>query len=93
MASESQIAANQRNAENSTGPRTEEGKQHSSRNAVSFGIYSASDFVRPDEAHTYELFCHTFKKDLRPHGPLEQTLAAEIIHAAWRLRRCATAES
>ena len=61
--------------------------------AVSFGIYSASDFVRPDEAHTYELFCHRFKKDLRPQGALEQTLAAEIIHAAWRLRRCCVAES
>ena len=93
MATESQIAANRQNAENSTGPRTEEGKARASRNAVTFGIYSAADFVRPDETHTYQLFCQHFKKDLRPEGALEQTLAAEIIHAAWRLRRCATAES
>ncbi|HTA40814.1 MAG TPA: SEC-C domain-containing protein [Bryobacteraceae bacterium] len=93
MATESQVTANRRNAESSTGPRTEEGKIRSARNAITFGIYSAADFVPPDETHTYELFCQHFKKDLRPQGPLEQTFAAEIIHAAWRLRRCAVAES
>jgi hypothetical protein len=93
MATESQIDANRRNAESSTGPRTDDGKSRASRNAVTFGIYSAADFVRPDEAQTYQLFCQHFRKDLRPEGPLEQTLAAEIIHAAWRLRRCAVAES
>lgn len=93
MATEAQIAANRRNAESSTGPRGEEGKSRSSRNAISFGLYSAGDFVRPDETHTYRDFCQSFRKELRPKGPLEQTLAAEIVHAAWRLRRCAVAES
>ena len=43
MATEAQTAANRRNAESSTGPRTKEGKSRSSRNAVTFGIYSAAD--------------------------------------------------
>ena len=30
--------------------------------------------------------------ELSPASPLEQTLAREIIHAAWRLRRCANLE-
>ncbi|MBK9171358.1 MAG: hypothetical protein IPM24_28425 [Bryobacterales bacterium] len=46
MATETQIAANCRNAQHSTGPRTPEGKAASSRNAASVaGLFPAS---RPD---------------------------------------------
>ena len=93
MATEAQIAANRRNAESSTGPRTKEGKSRSSRNAVTFGIYSAADFVLPEDNRIYQLFCENFRKELSPEGPFEQTLAAEIVHAAWRLRRCSVVES
>jgi hypothetical protein len=93
MATEAQIAANRRNAESSTGPRTKEGKSRSSRNAVTFGIYSAADFVLPEDNGLYHHFCENFRKELSPEGPFEQTLAAEIVHAAWRLRRCSVVES
>ena len=93
MATEAQIAANRRNAESSTGPRTKEGKSRASRNAVSFGIYSTADFVRPEENRLYHLFCENFRKELAPEGPFEQTMAEEILHAAWRLRRCSALES
>jgi hypothetical protein len=93
MATEAQIAANRRNAESSTGPRTKEGKSRSSRNAVTFGIYSTSGFVLPEDNRLYHLFCENFQKELSPKGPFEQTLAAEIVHAAWRLRRCSVIES
>jgi hypothetical protein len=93
MATEAQIAANRRNAESSTGPRTKEGKSRSSRNAVTFGIYSAADFVLPEDNGLYHRFCENFQKELAPEGPFEQTLAAEIVHAAWRLRRCSVVES
>ena len=92
MATEAQIAANRRNAESSTGPRTKEGKSRSSRNAVTFGIYSAADFVLPEDNGIYHHFCENFRKELNPEGPFEQTLAAEIVHAAWRLRRCSAIE-
>ncbi len=93
MATEAQIAANRRNAQSSTGPRTVEGKARVSRNAAIFGIYSTGDVVRPEEEPIYQLFCDGFQQDLAPAGAMETTLAAEIIHAAWRLRRCAEAES
>ena len=38
MASEAQIAANRANAQRSTGPRTEEGKEKSARNALNHGL-------------------------------------------------------
>jgi hypothetical protein len=93
MATEAQTAANRRNAQSSTGPRTEAGKSRAARNALTFGIYSAGDFVPPEDSDLYHLFCESFQKSLRPKGALEQTLAAEIIHAAWRLRRCSAIES
>ena len=90
MATEAQIAANRRNAQFSTGPRTVEGKARVSRNAAIFGIYSTGDVVRPEEEPIYHLFCEGFQQDLAPEGAMETTLAAEIVHAAWRLRRCTT---
>ena len=41
MASERQIAANRRNAQRSTGPRTQVGKERVSRNAYRHGLRSA----------------------------------------------------
>jgi SEC-C motif len=93
MSTEAQIAANRRNAEASTGPRTAEGKARVSHNATAFGLYSAGDVVRPGEESLYQAFCEDFQTELAPQGAMETTLAAEIIHAAWRLRRCAAAES
>ncbi len=93
MATEAQIAANRRNAQASTGPTTAEGKARVSRNATIFGLYSAADTVQPGQEPIYHLFCEGFQQDLAPEGAMETTLAAEIIHAAWRLRRCAEAES
>ena len=93
MSTDSQIAANRRNAEASTGPRTAEGKARVSRNSTTFGLYSAGDVVRPEEESFYQAFCEDFQQQLEPQGAMETTLAAEIVHAAWRLRRCAQAES
>ncbi len=93
MSTEAQIAANRRNAEASTGPRTAEGKARVSRNATTFGLYSAGDVVRPEEESLYQAFSEDFQQQLGPQGAMETTLAAEIVHAAWRLRRCAAAES
>ncbi len=93
MSTEAQIAANRRNAEASTGPRTADGKARVSRNSTTFGLYSTGDVVRPEEEAFYEAFCEDFQQQLAPQGAMETTLAAEIVHAAWRLRRCAAAES
>ncbi|HEY3824598.1 MAG TPA: SEC-C domain-containing protein [Bryobacteraceae bacterium] len=93
MATDSQIAANRANAQASTGPATAAGKVNSSRNAFSSGLFSQGDFVRPDEHEQYTEFCGAFTKDLAPQGAIELTLSAEMIHAAWRLRRCSAIEA
>jgi hypothetical protein len=93
MATDAQITANRVNAQASTGAVTPDGKARVSRNALSFGLYSSGDFVRPEEQDHYSEFCAGFQTDLAPEGAIEQTLAAEIIHAAWRLRRCSVIEA
>src|SRR5579862_997553 len=92
MATDAQVAANLHNAKSSTGPRTAEGKSHSSRNAVTHGLYSVCDYVLPAEQTEYQALSTGFRNELTPCGPIEETLVAEIIHAAWRLRRCSKAE-
>jgi hypothetical protein len=93
MSTDAQIAANRINAQASTGPRTAAGQSRVSRNALSSGLYSSGDFVRPEEQSFYAEFCAGFQTNLAPEGAIEQTLAAEIIHAAWRLRRCSVVEA
>jgi hypothetical protein len=93
MATPAQILANRANAQSSTGPVTAEGKSRCSRNAVATGLFSKGDFVLDDEREDYAQFCAAYEADLTPEGAIEHTLAAEIIHAAWRLRRCSRIEA
>ena len=93
MASDAQIAANRQNATLSTGPRSESGKHAVSRNAASHGLFATRDFVRPEELQQYSDLRIEYWRRLSPDGPLEQTLAAEIVRAAWRLHRCSDLEA
>jgi hypothetical protein len=88
-----QFAANRENAQHSTGPVTETGKQASSRNAVTLGLYTRRDHIKPGEEDLYREFRETLQTELAPKTVLEQSLTAEITSALWRLRLCAEAES
>jgi hypothetical protein len=92
MATIAQIDANRLNAQSSTGPVTEAGKAASSLNALTLGLYTRTDYVEPHERGLYKEFCETMYAELSPESLLEQSLAAEITGATWRLRRCAAAE-
>ena len=54
MATQSQIEANRRNAQKSTGPRSEEGKQTSARNATKFGLFSRHVLLPGDDEAEFE---------------------------------------
>jgi uncharacterized protein YecA (UPF0149 family) len=92
MATPAQILANRQNAERSTGPVTAEGKARVSHNATRLGLFSVANFVRPEEQDIFNKFESGYMSELSPVTLLEQTLAREIIQAAWRLRRCANLE-
>ena len=92
MSTTAQILANRQNAERSSGPVTAEGKARVSQNAIKLGLFSVANFVRPEEQDIFNEFESGYMAELSPATPLEQTLAREIIQAAWRLRRCANLE-
>ena len=87
MTSDRQIAANRRNAQRSTGPRTPAGKATVSVNAVKHGL-TARDVVLPTEsAEEFESFRTGLLAALDPVGDLEGVLAERIVTLLWRLRR------
>jgi len=92
MATDSQINANRKNAQNSTGPRTTDGKAISARNALTLGLFTKTDYVRPDEQSEYNDLCARCVTELNPSGFLEETLVMAILSARWRLRRCGLVE-
>ncbi|MGD1073715.1 MAG: hypothetical protein ABSB15_26695 [Bryobacteraceae bacterium] len=93
MATQAQIAANRKNAQASTGPKTVEGKARASQNAVSLGLFTKQNWVRPHEQEEYDTLYNALWNQLSPIGPMEEMFATEIIRGAWRSRRCVTAEN
>src|ERR1022692_96496 len=92
MSTQAQIDANRRNAQHSTGPKTEAGKATSSRNGTRFGLFSTNNCILPGEQEEYDNMCHIVWDELAPVGGLEELMAGEYVRCAWRLRRCAMAE-
>jgi SEC-C motif len=81
-----------RDPRSASGPRTEEGKARSSRNAIRTGLYAARDFIRPEEEEEYAQNLIKLMDELTPENTVEQTFATEIMGATWRLRRCRLVE-
>jgi hypothetical protein len=93
MATLSQIDANRQNSQFSTGPRTDSGKSASSRNHLTLGLYTKTDYVKPGERLIYANFWQTMRAELNPACLLEETLVSEITAASWRLRHCDAADA
>jgi hypothetical protein len=92
MLSDAQLAANKANAAFSTGPRTEPGKARSSKNALTFGLFTLNDFVRENETEDYTKICTSLWTELSPEGSVEEIITTELMSATWRLRRCRMVE-
>ena len=80
-------AINQANAQHSTGPRTEAGKQRSSRNALTHGLTAASPVLPSEDRAAYEAHCRGFRDEYQPATPTETQFVRELADTAWRLNR------
>jgi hypothetical protein len=87
MASPAQFAANQANAQASTGPRTPEGKAQTSQNALKHGLTSAQIVIGPGQQEDFEALQAGFLADLNPQGAVEIVVFHDLLHAAWNLHR------
>ena len=93
MASEKQIRANQQNAQQSSGPKSPEGKRTVSGNRLTHGILSNKLLLAGDDPHDYESLLDDLQAQLRPVGVLELSLVEKIAVILWRQRRLVAAET
>ena len=93
VATEKQIAANQKNAKKSTGPRTLKGKSASAMNALKTGVF-AKHLVLPDEnAEEFGRLRLQIYDEWRPFGPTETSFVERLTALLWRQRRVYRAEA
>src|SRR6185437_3947635 len=87
MATQAQIDANRRNALHSTGPRTDEGKDATARNALKHGLCAERAVVLDESAADFSEFSAGLHRALAPADEYETALVDRIVHIDWRLRR------
>jgi len=87
MASEAQIVANRANAQQSTGPRTPEGKAVVSQNAVTHGFLARETVIQGEDPGEFEYYRDRMLGELAPAGDAELEMAERAVGLAWRLRR------
>src|SRR6202521_592885 len=86
-------AINKANAQKSTGPRTEAGKQRSSLNALRHGL-TGQTVVLPTEDHAaYQRHSQSFLDEYRPKEATETQLVQSLIDTSWQLNRAAAVET
>jgi len=92
MSTPAQIAANRRNAQKSTGPKTEDGKAAASLNAMRHGLTARQIVCYKERESDYAAFHAAVREPLAPADEVEEQLVERIILCSWRLRRIARAE-
>lgn len=93
MATEKQIAANQKNAQKSTGPSSAAGKTASSRNALKHGVLSQRAIADHEDRKAYEALLGQLIEEYAPKTALECTLVERLSLLIWREKRLAEAEA
>jgi len=86
MSTRAQIAANQANAEKSTGPQTEEGKAASSHNRASHGLSYVNTyfFLLPCESsYAYDNLLMDLRNEHSPMTRTEDTLVERMAQHHW----------
>ena len=91
MSSTSEI--NRANAEHSTGPVTEAGKQRSSQNALRHGLTAQTVVLPQEDIEAYQSQLKSFTAEYHPKGATECNLVQALADATWRLNRIPTLEA
>jgi hypothetical protein len=78
---------NRANAQHSTGPRSESGKQRSARNALTHGLTARTAVLPSEDPAAYEQHRRQFLAEYDPKTGTETQLVYELADTAWRLNR------
>ncbi|MEN6425035.1 MAG: hypothetical protein ABFE13_06720 [Phycisphaerales bacterium] len=87
MATIAQIQANRLNARKSTGPRTAEGKEKASQNAIKHGLLAREAVIQGEDPEEFEGYREEMLVELAPAGVVETMLAERVVGLSWRLLR------
>src|ERR1039457_4818494 len=93
MVTPAQIAANQANAQKSTGPRSAEGKSTSRFNALKHGIDAASIVIAGEDPTDYDALAANYQRSYRPETPSENFHVDTMLRADWQKRRLQRVEA
>lgn len=89
--SDRKIAANRRNAQKSTGPKTLRGKSYSRTNALKHGLFAmdvfAGEGAKRENVQEYEQLLDKLWKCYQPEGAAEELEVTRIAACWWRLQR------
>src|SRR5271156_3305385 len=80
------------NTNQSTGPRTQEGKTRSALNALRHGLTGRTIVMPYEDMDQYHIFCRRLLKTLAPETPLEEQYAQTYCDTQWRLNRARSLE-
>jgi hypothetical protein len=89
----SKIEANRRNALRSTGPKTDDGKQRSRRNALRHGLTAETVIDRLDDAEDYRWSQAAVIADYDAQTAVERELVLRLASLLWRVRRVISIET
>ena len=92
-ASPLQFAANQANAQRSTGPSTPEGKLAAARNALSHGLTATQALLPTEDPAAYQSHHKIYIDFFRPQDDFRRQLVVELADLKWRLRRLPSFET
>ncbi len=85
IVSEARISANRRNAQKSTGPRTEEGKSHSRANALKHGL--CATVVVPESLELISQRSREFFETFKPENEVHVWMVDQAALASIRIER------
>ena len=85
--SKTRAEINKENAQKSTGPKTEEGKKASSRNAFKHSLYSSQLVVPGEDPAEFDELRASLRTEHEPATPTEEILVDELAQHYWRMRR------
>ena len=75
------------------GPRTEEGKQRSSQNAIKHGLFSLFFLLPGESQDEYDRHLYRYNKEYQPKGATEEDLVRHLAQTEWRRRRIPALEA
>src|SRR5271163_2464885 len=84
---------NRANSQHSTGPKTLEGKQKSSLNALRHGLTGQIVVMPTEDLEAYQLHLKSFTDEYHPVGATEAHLVQALADTSWRLNRVAALET